>query len=85
MYVLFSVFNYIERKFTWNTKKTLQYHIRSFNFISGVCFYGKTAERVLSILATGNHRALFPPGKMFWIIYQKWLFICLRIRYIKTM
>ena len=38
--------------------------LRSFNFISGVCFYGKTAERVLSILATGNHRLLFPPGKV---------------------
>ncbi|XP_052072714.1 ryncolin-2-like [Mytilus californianus] len=25
---------------------------------SGVCFYGKTAERVLSILATGKHRSL---------------------------
>ena len=30
---------------------------------SGVCFYGKTAERVLSILATGNHRTLFPPAQ----------------------
>ncbi|XP_052060853.1 ryncolin-2-like [Mytilus californianus] len=27
---------------------------------SGVCFYGKTAERVLSILATGKYRSLLP-------------------------
>ncbi|XP_076109363.1 ryncolin-2-like [Mytilus galloprovincialis] len=27
---------------------------------SGVCFYGKTAERVLSILATGRFRSLWP-------------------------
>lgn len=60
-------------------------HLHRFNFSSGVCFYGKTAERVLSIIATGDHSALFPPSKMFWIIYQKLLFIPLRIRYIKTM
>ncbi|CAG2198123.1 Angiopoietin-related protein 1,Veficolin-1,Ficolin-1-A,Angiopoietin-1,Fibrinogen C domain-containing protein 1,Ryncolin-1,Tenascin-N,Angiopoietin-related protein 7,Angiopoietin-related protein 6,Ficolin-3,Fibrinogen C domain-containing protein 1-B,Fibroleukin,Fibrinogen-like protein 1,Ficolin-1,Ficolin-1-B,Fibrinogen beta chain,Angiopoietin-4,Tenascin-R,Ryncolin-2,Techylectin-5B,Fibrinogen C domain-containing protein 1-A,Protein scabrous,Microfibril-associated glycoprotein 4,Fibrinogen-like protein A,Rynco len=29
---------------------------------SGVCFYGKTAERVLSILATGRYRSLLPSG-----------------------
>ncbi|XP_071173041.1 ryncolin-2-like isoform X1 [Mytilus edulis] len=29
---------------------------------SGVCFYGKTAERVLSILATGKYRSLLPSG-----------------------
>ena len=56
MYVLFSVLNYIEH-ITFSD-------LRSFNFISGVCFYGKTAERVLSILATGNHRLFFPPGKV---------------------
>ena len=56
MYVLFSVLNYIEH-ITFSD-------LRSFNFISGVCFYGKTAERVLSILATGNHSALLPPGKV---------------------
>ncbi|XP_052060850.1 ryncolin-1-like isoform X1 [Mytilus californianus] len=27
---------------------------------SGVCFYGKTAERVLSILSTGKYRSLLP-------------------------
>ncbi|XP_076112560.1 ryncolin-2-like isoform X1 [Mytilus galloprovincialis] len=27
---------------------------------AGVCFYGKTAERVLSILATGKYRSLLP-------------------------
>ncbi|XP_076106123.1 ryncolin-2-like [Mytilus galloprovincialis] len=27
---------------------------------SGVCFYGKTAERVLNILATGRYRSLLP-------------------------
>lgn len=66
MYVLLSVFDYIEHMFTWN-KKNLKYYfcdLRSLNFISGVCFYGKTAERVLSILAAGNHRSLFPPGKV---------------------
>ncbi|VDI41721.1 Hypothetical predicted protein [Mytilus galloprovincialis] len=30
---------------------------------SGVCFYGKTAERVLSILATGRYRSLLPSEK----------------------
>ena len=67
MYVLFSVLNYIEHKFTWNKNKSYNItfsDLRSFNFISGVCFYGKTAERVLSILATGNHRLFFPPGKV---------------------
>ena len=67
MYVLFSVLNYIEHKFTWNKNKSYNItfsDLRSFNFISGVCFYGKTAARVLSILATGNHRLLFPPGKV---------------------
>ncbi|XP_076112546.1 ryncolin-2-like [Mytilus galloprovincialis] len=29
---------------------------------SGVCFYGKTAERVLSILATDKYRSLLPSG-----------------------
>ena len=67
MSVLFSVLNYIEHKFTWNKNKPYNItfsDLRSFNFISGVCFYGKTAERVLSILATGNHKLLFPPGKV---------------------
>ena len=67
MYVLLSVLNYIEHKFTWNKNKSYNItfsDLRSFNFILGVCFYGKTAERVLSILATGNHRLLLPPGKV---------------------
>jgi hypothetical protein len=38
----------------------------SLNLIIGVCFYGKTAERVLSILATGKHRALLPSGMYWW-------------------
>lgn len=31
-------------------------------YIIGVCFYGKTAESVLSILATGNYRTVTPSG-----------------------
>ncbi|XP_063442654.1 ryncolin-2-like [Mytilus trossulus] len=29
----------------------------------GVCFYGKTAERVLSILETGKYRSVLPSGR----------------------
>ena len=66
MYVLFSVqYCNILNISLHGIKKdqVFFHHLYRFNFISGVCFYGKTAERVLSILATGNHRTLFPPGK----------------------
>jgi hypothetical protein len=44
MYVLFSVLNYIEYKFTWNKNKPYNItfsDLRSFSFISGVCFMVK--------------------------------------------